>query len=157
MERERIERYKNKIDLALDRLSKIEYNIDKFDDEMMRLAIYKAFQEVVEVLTDIISMILSDINHSIGDDYANIDKIKDTVKLNNIEVEILYEANGLRNRIIHWYNKTDNEQAKESIERLIPEINKILIKLLEFIKNFKNDKTKNKNKKFKKGFFIFKR
>lgn len=146
MEKERIERYKDKIDLALDRLLKIENNIDKFDDEMFRLAIYKAFQEVVEALTDLISMILTDNNNSIGDDYTNIDKIKNMLKLDDKEVEILKEANGLRNRIIHWYNKTDDKQAKESIERLTPVIEKILEKFLEFIEKIKDDKTKNKNK-----------
>lgn len=146
MEKERIERYKNKIDLALDRLSKIEDNIDQFDNEMIRLAIYKAFQEIVEAITDLMSMILVDKNKSIGDDYANVDKIMKIIRIDNKEAEILKEANGLRNRVIHEYNKTDDNQAKESIERLCPEIEKILGKFLEFIKTIKDEKTKNKNK-----------
>lgn len=141
MDKERIERYKDKIDLGLDRLSKIEDNIMKFDDEFSRLAIYKAFQELVEALTDIIAMILIDNDKGVGDDYVNIGKIAKIIGFEDKEIEVLNEANGLRNRVIHEYNKTDDERAKESIERLIPNIREILEKISRFIKT-KNEKTK---------------
>ncbi len=109
----------------------------KFDDEFSRLAIYKAFQELVEVLTDIIAMILIDNDKGVGDDYANIDKIVKIIVLENKEIEVLNEANGLRNRVVHGYNKTDDKRAKESIEKLIPNLEKILEKISRFVKGQK--------------------
>ena len=82
-------------------------------------------------------MILIDKKRSVGDDYSNIDKIKEIVLLDEKEIAILKEANGLRNRVIHEYNKTNDKTAKESIINLLPEIEKIIKKFEEFIE--KND------------------
>lgn len=146
MDNERKNRYLQKIKLAYKRLKNIEEDFSNFDREIIKLGIYKAFQELVEVLTDIAAMIIIDKKTNIGDDYSNIENIKEIVNLSDKDIETLNEANGLRNRIIHKYNKTDDKEAKESIEKLTPGINKILEKLSEFIEKIKDDKTKNKNK-----------
>lgn len=146
MDNERKNRYLQKIKLAYKRLENIEEDLSNFDREIIKLGIYKAFQELVEVLTDIAAMIIIDKKINMGDDYSNIQNIKGVVGLNDKEVEIFNEANGLRNRIIHKYNKTEDKQAKESIERLILEIDKILNKLSEFTEKNENNKAKNKNK-----------
>ncbi len=142
MDRERTERYKNKIELAQKRLENIDEGFENFDKEIIKLGIYKAFQEVVEAITDLVSMILIDNNKSIGDDYANIDKIRNIIGLNDKEVNILNESNGLRNRIIHEYNKTDDKRVRESIERLSSEIEGILEKLSRFIGKLKDEMSK---------------
>ena len=143
MEKERIERYKEKIELAHKRLENIEENFENFDNEIIKLGVYKAFQEVVEAITDLISMILIDRGNSVGDDYVNIDKIRKIINLSDKEVELLEEANGLRNRIIHKYNKTDDKKAKNSIERIVSEIQEILNKLSKFIERVKDGKARN--------------
>ena len=137
MEEERKQRCFDKIELAERRILKISEILNKFDDETFKLACYKAFQEVIEAITDIIAMILIDRKKSVGDDYSNIEKIKEIILLNEEEIAVLKEANGLRNRVIHEYNKTDDKKAKESISTLLPKIEEITNKIGKFVE--KND------------------
>jgi len=130
MEKERLERYKMKIKLIGIRLTQSEEWLSDEGDKS-RLACYKAFQEGIEAITDLIAMILADSDDVVNDDYTNIDKISSRLRLTGEEIKVLEEANGLRNRITHKYNKTDDGLAKESIIKLVP----ILIKITEKIKN----------------------
>lgn len=133
MEKERLKRYKEKIELVEKRISNIEETLQTFEKETSKLACYKAFQEVVEIITDIIAMILIDKNKVVNDDYANIEKINEIILFSKEEISILNEANGLRNRVIHEYNKTNDKTAKESINKLLPELVKIINKFEKFI------------------------
>lgn len=122
----RMQRYKEKIGLVEERLSDVEGLINETDDKIKRLACYKAFQEVVEAFFDLIAMLLKDKNKTVEDDYKNLDRLEEVKIINKNNVKILQEANGLRNRIIHEYNKTDDKIAKESMRNLLPKLNKIV-------------------------------
>lgn len=137
MELERKNRLKEKIEISHKRIDNIEETLGAFEKEISKLACYKAFQELIEALTDIIAMLLSDKNKTVEDDYTNIEKIKEVIEFEKRDVEILKEANGLRNRLVHKYNRTDDETAKESITTLLPEVKRILDKFEEEIKNEK--------------------
>jgi len=76
----REKRYKKKIELAEERLDDVAALIPDFNDKIKRLACYKAFQEVVEVLFDIIAMRLKDKGKLVEDDYANIGKLEERWK-----------------------------------------------------------------------------
>ncbi len=125
---ERKKRYLEKIELAEKRIIEIEEWISS-QDEKSKLASYKAFQEIVEVISDIAAMLLKDKEKLVEDDYKNIEKLMQLKIIGDNEAKILEDANGLRNRIIHKYNKTDDIIAKESIQILLPQIKKILKKL----------------------------
>lgn len=127
----REKRYQEKQDLIEERILDVENWINDFSDKTKRLACYKAFQEVVEGLFDIIAMTLKDKNKVVEDDYTNIDKMEDLNILSKDDVMVLKEANGLRNRIIHKYNKTDDNTARESIDNIIPYLKEILNKILK--------------------------
>ena len=126
---ERKKRYKEKIELADKRIAEIEEWLPSVEDERSKLASYKAFQEVSEAISDIIAMLLKDKGKLVEDDYKNIESLKTLKIIDENDVKILEDANGLRNRIIHKYNKTDDEIAKESIKSLLPHIKFILKKL----------------------------
>ena len=126
---ERKKRYKEKIELADKRIAEIEEWLPSVEDERSKLASYKAFQEVSEAISDIIAMLLKDKGELVEDDYKNIESLKTLKIIDENDVKILEDANGLRNRIIHKYNKTDDEIAKESINSLLPNIKSILKKL----------------------------
>lgn len=128
MEKERLERYREKINLAKKRLSQSEEWL-MYRDEKTKLACYKSFQEAIEAITDIIAMILANKNKIVRDDYSNIEETKEIFDLDKKEIEVLKEANGLRNRIIHKYNNIDEEIIKESIKRILHPLNQILNKL----------------------------
>jgi uncharacterized protein YutE (UPF0331/DUF86 family) len=118
-------RYLDKLAHIDKRILNIEAWLPECEDEKTRLAIYKAFQEIVEALFDIISMKLVDLKMSPKDDYTNIKILEEKGLLNSTLTNILRKANGLRNRLVHGYNVLSDEVALESIRVLLPEIKKV--------------------------------
>ena len=136
MDVERLERYKDKINLIEKRIEQISewINLDVDDfvsDEKTKLAVCKAFQEIVEACMDIISMICKDIGIIPKDDYTNIEQLRGKLDLDE---DILKEANGLRNVLVYGYNSADDILAYESIKRIVPEISRFLETVEEWLK-----------------------
>ena len=125
MEIERARRYKDKTNIIIKRANQIEgwvqdISSDQFlEDDRTRLATYKAFQEIVEACMDIVAMMCKDMELVPKDDYSNIENLNRIDK--NMKVS-LAAANGLRNRLVHRYNQTDDRIALESINALLPEL-----------------------------------
>jgi len=138
IDKNREKRYKEKIELGEKRIIEIEEWISA-DDEKTKLACYKAFQELAEISSDLIAMQIKDKGKLVEDDYKNIEKLKEIGIIDEKEMKLLEDTNGLRNRIIHKYNKTDDSLAKESIKTLLPHLKNILKKL-----NLKDEQTNNK-------------
>lgn len=129
MDIDRAKRYKEKINRASRRADQISEwafsnsNLDFAEDEKTQLATYKAFQEITEACLDIVAMICKDSGGIPRDDYTNIqglDWIDQGIKVS------LAEANGLRNRIVHRYNHTDDLIALESMRAILPQLRKFL-------------------------------
>lgn len=124
MDEDRLKRYWDKINLISERSTQIEEwtampSEDFVSDEKTKLATYKAFQEIAEACMDIVAMMCKDSKIPPKDDYTNIDLLKS----NHFEnMEPLIEANGLRNRLVHRYNATDDVLAFESIKEILPGI-----------------------------------
>jgi len=125
MNEERRLRYRDKILWIQDRANLIftwlgENNSDYgASDTKTTLAIFKAFQEIVEATMDITAMCLRDMDIPSRDDYSNIDRI---TLFSSDQKQLLREMNGLRNRIIHRYNGTDETMALTGILQSLPEI-----------------------------------
>lgn len=126
MEQKRIN---EKLEFALDRLEKLQRWIKGPLDEKTKFACFKAFQEVIGAITDADALIIKLKGKEIEDDYTNIDKIVAEKMLSEMEASVLREANGLRNRIIHKYNKTEDSLALSSIKQLLPRLKQIIEKL----------------------------
>jgi len=122
---ERKIRYLDKLAHIDKRISNIESWLSTSYEERTRLAIYKAFQEIVEALFDIISMKLVELKIPPKDDYTNIMIMEERALFNKTISDILKKANGLRNRLVHRYNTLSDEIALESIRILLPEIQKV--------------------------------
>jgi len=129
MKIERTKRYKDKINIIIERCENISewmggYEAESFvRDEKTKLAVYKAFQEIVESCMDIIAMVCKDEKIVPKDDYTNIEN------LGFIDERIkgaIIEANGLRNRLVHHYNHLEDFIAFVSIEELLPEIDEFV-------------------------------
>ena len=126
MDEDRIRRYWDKINLISKRSDEIREWIDIspedfVKDEKTKLATYKAFQEIVEACMDIIAMMCKDLKIPPKDDYTNIELLGNKIPFDNTE-KTLIEANGLKNRLFHRYNSTDDLRAFESIREILPEI-----------------------------------
>ena len=129
MDIDRAKRYKDKINRASRRADQIgdwalsNSNLDFAGDEKTQLATYKAFQEMTEACLDIVAMICKDSGNIPRDDYTNIQSLEWMDQ--GIKVS-LAEANGLRNRIVHRYNHTDDLIALESMRAILPQLRKFL-------------------------------
>ena len=140
IEEARYKRYMDKLSLAIGRIDLIDKWIeekpihDLIRDEKTKLAIYKAFQEVVEALMDIIAMICRDIDVGPKDDYTNIEVLVSEEIIQPDYARIIREANGLRNKLIHWYNRIDDEIALRSIRRLRTPLRDILKVIIGWLK-----------------------
>jgi len=125
MEIKRVKRYRDKINVIIERCEEISEWTEEFEsegftrDEKTKLATYKAFQEVVESCMDIIAMACKDGKMVPKDDYTNIENID---FINESMKGVLIEANGLRNRLVHRYNQSDDLIAFVSIKELLPKI-----------------------------------
>ncbi|MGA9098273.1 MAG: DUF86 domain-containing protein [Methanotrichaceae archaeon] len=124
MDVNRIKRYKDKANIILKRGDQIkmwalDIPSDQFlSDDKAKLASYKAFQEMIEAAMDIVAMMCRDSGIVPKDDYLNVENLELEPQIR----EALLEANGLRNRLVHRYNRTDDRIALESTRALLPEM-----------------------------------
>jgi uncharacterized protein YutE (UPF0331/DUF86 family) len=88
----------------------------------LRKAIYKEFQEAIEIVFDIISLITKKLGYFNEDDYSNLEKVKDEINLSEKTVKIIKKAKGLRNVLVHKYDEIKDTLAFDSIKRFLPEI-----------------------------------
>ena len=119
-------RYQEKIAHARARFSSIEEWIEDVDDLKTKLATYKATQEFIEVLTDLSAMIIKDSDNVARDDYKNFTTLKSLEIITGDQEKSLREANGLRNRLTHYYNGIVDEIAIDSFQRMAPKLMEIL-------------------------------
>jgi uncharacterized protein YutE (UPF0331/DUF86 family) len=121
MDIERISRYKDKLNIISERKQDIEEWMSGYDssefikDKKTRLAVYKAFQELVEASFDVAAMACKDLKIIPKDDYSNIDLLFEKKFINISLKNTLSESNGLRNRLVHRYNGLDDSIAFDSI------------------------------------------
>ncbi len=126
MEKDRIKRYEEKIEIILDRKMDIEEWIAPYEedisikDKMARFAVYKAMQEAVEASLDIAAMVVKDIGKLPKDDYTNVEILAENKIIDDTLAKVLNEANGLRNIVVHSYNKIDDIRAFQSIKNITP-------------------------------------
>jgi len=132
MDEKRVKRYKEKLDLIEMRISQIKewtnnFNEEDFDrNELVKLATYKAFQEIVEGSMDVIAMLCKDNGIPPRDDYSNIEALLKKKIIDDELSKIMIEGNGLRNRIVHKYNKLDDKKAFIEIIESLPEFERFI-------------------------------
>lgn len=140
MEIERIKRYKDEIDLIKERINDTKEWIgnvsmkDFMEDKKLKLATYKAFQEIVEASMDISSMIVRDLNLIIKDDYSNLNMLHENKILPKDVIDALKEANSLRNRLIHGYNNLREDIVFSSINNLMHYFEKFIEGVKKWLK-----------------------
>lgn len=136
----RVKRYMQKIEHAQGRSALVHgWLKDKGLEQDLKttLAIHKAFQEIVEVVMDLIAMMLKDVSTPPLDDYTNISKAVERGLLPRESESVLREANGLRNRLIHVYNDINGGQVVGSIRKLLPRLDEYLQVIDKWVKQTK--------------------
>lgn len=100
---------------------------DLISDTRTVLAVFKSFQEISEAFMDLVAMYLRDNRIPPRDDYVNIERVD---LFSSSQKQLLREMNGLRNRIVHRYNGTDELLALSGILGSLPDI-LLLVQVIE--------------------------
>lgn len=129
MKEKRIIRYKDKIDFIVSSMESIPEK--PRDDIEISGAFYKLHTSI-EAAMDLVAMVLKDSGEKIEDDYGNIDSLKSSDIITEALAETLKKCNGLRNYLVHRYNKVDDEIALNSI----PEVRKTLYDFVGVVERF---------------------
>jgi len=122
----RKERYNQKLNELKDRFAFIDSHLgwkeEFLQNRMLRKAVYKEFQEAIEIVADLVAMIVKDSGMAVEDDYTNIEHASNLLKLSKALTLALRKANGLRNVLVHEYNGINDSLAYDSIEELMPQL-----------------------------------
>ncbi|WP_297497216.1 HepT-like ribonuclease domain-containing protein [Thermococcus sp.] len=84
----------------------------------------------MDVAMDIVVMLTKDLGITVEDDYTNITRLEEKGVLSENDASLLRAYNGLRNAIVHRYDKFDLRSVKESLDR-IDELYGVVLKLVE--------------------------
>lgn len=137
MEAKREQRYFQKIAELEDKIEFIQEHLSEEEEflsnRILRKAIYKEFQEMVEIIADLSAMVVRDKGKVVEDDYSNLERMTKILGSESL-LEDLKEANGLRNILVHEYNGVVDKQAYNSIKNLLTSIEKFGVMVEKWIK-----------------------
>ena len=125
---ERLRIYRRKINYITEKLEELPPNLDNifyFEALLYRL------HTSIDAVMDIIAMLVRDLGMEVEDDYTNIEKLADKHLLNKELADKLKMLNGLRNAIVHKYNKFDEQVVKEHLSEII----EIIFSFLRVVEN----------------------
>jgi len=80
---------------------------------------------------DLVAMLVRDLGREVKDDYSNIDTLAELGLINESLADELKKLNGLRNVIVHKYDKVDFGLIKESLDEILD----VIFNFLEVVKN----------------------
>ncbi len=112
--------YKRKFNFILERIHDLPDNPQE-NKYFMDALLYR-FQVSIEAVMDIIAMFCKDIGLKVKDDYSNIEELEKLHILNPPLLSELRRLNGLRNAIVHKYNKIEDKlilQQKDTIKNTL--------------------------------------
>lgn len=106
MSEEVTRRFRQKVETIKDRLTFIVENfvgiVEVQENRILKKALYKEYQELVEAASDVCAMILKEEGMMIKDDYTNLEGLRFLFVPEMIKG--LKRANGLRNVLVHEYS-----------------------------------------------------
>lgn len=115
----RLQRYKQKMDVAIDKINSLPRkpaSSTEIDATLYRVQI------AIEATMDIIAMLVKDKGATVSDDYHNIERLQELKIISSTESTELKRLNGLRNAIVHKYNKFEEETVighQENIKKKV--------------------------------------
>ena len=89
-----------------------------------------SLQLCVDIAMDVVAMLTKDIGIVVEDDYTNIQRLLEKGVISEKDAELLRKFNGLRNVIVHKYDRLDLKLVREGLHR-VDELYEVLIKLVE--------------------------
>ncbi len=122
----RKDQYSRKLEFIIDKISLLPENIE--ENIFYADALFYRLQVSINAAMDVVAMLCKDLGITVRDDYSNIDELE---KLYIFQIELLKNLrrlNGLRNALVHRYNKIEEE-------RIIQEKKNYVDNLKNFVKD----------------------
>lgn len=114
---ERKNRYRSKIGYIIDKMYSLPDNTTKLDELGIEGVLYRVHTSI-EAAMDLAAMLVRDIGIDVGDDYDNIDILKEKKIIEAELADELKRLNGLRNAIVHKYGSVDTELILQNLESI---------------------------------------
>ena len=127
----RLEQYRRKLEFISDKISRLPE--EPGNDEFYWDALFYRLQISIDACMDIIAMLCKDLGVVVGDDHSNIDEL---ISTNIMDPEILrafHGLNGLRNVLVHRYNKIENDLVIAEKDDVVSTITRFLTSVEEII------------------------
>jgi len=131
---DRKEQYKRKLDFIIEKIHNLP-NVEN-QDEIYIDALFYRLQVAIDASMDVIAMLCKDLGIKVRDDYTNIDKIKELNVFSLELVKKLRKYNGLRNVLVHKYNKIEEDLILQQKEDIKENLN-LFVKKVDIIINEK--------------------
>lgn len=91
-----------------------------------RDALFYRVQTAIEAVMDLIAMLVTDKGKIIGDDYHNISILEEEKIITTALANRLRKVNGLRNALVHRYNKFEEKTVIDNLGTIKQSLKEIL-------------------------------
>ena len=128
----RLGRYREKIEYIIEALDQIP---EKPASPIEVSGVFYNLLTSIESAMGIAAMLVKDLGRRVEDDYSNIETLQELGVLDKKLSESLKRCNGLRNWLVHRYNRVDEELVLSSVG----EVRDTLIKFIEKVEGVLNE------------------
>lgn len=128
----RKDQYNRKFEFIIDKLSLLPDNVE--ENIFYADALFYRLQVSVDAAMDIVAMLCKDLGITVKDDYSNIDELEGLDLFQKELLRNLRRLNGVRNALVHRYNKIEEEQIIKEKENFV-NILKEFVKRVEKVVN----------------------
>lgn len=118
---ERNESYRRKLGVIAEELDGLPKRTESLNP-LERRGVLNAVQVAVDAAMDVVAMRVRDLGRDVSDDYHNLETLREAGELDQALADGLRTLNGLRNAIVHKYNRFEEATVLEGL----PEIRRTL-------------------------------
>lgn len=136
MTMKRIDQYQRKLEFIIDKISTLPDNVH--ENIFLMDALFYRLQVSVDATMDLVAMLCKDLGITVRDDYSNIDELEDLDVFPKILLNELRRLNGIRNALVHRYNKIEEEQIIKDKDHFVD----ILKQYVKLVEKFINERLK---------------
>ena len=113
----RIEQYKRKLEFIIDKITVLPEKLD--DNKFFLDALFYRLQISIDASMDVVAMLCKDLGITVKDDYSNLDELEKLSIFTPGLINELRKWNGLRNVLVHKYNKIEEEIVFQNKNRVV--------------------------------------
>lgn len=113
----RIEQYKRKLEFIIDKITVLPEKLD--DNKFFLDALFYRLQISIDASMDVVAMLCKDLGITVKDDYSNLNEIEKLSIFTPGLINELRKWNGLRNVLVHKYNKIEEEIVFQNKNRVV--------------------------------------